>query len=145
MCEPTTIIMGTMAIIGAATAVYGMQQQKKATVQMAKKQQEQIDASAQAKKQERMEQARQLRATARAAAAEAGVAGNSVEHMLGDIMGQAGRDVSLIEVNRRNGVDASSAEANARLRVANAEMVQSLANTGTNTYANYQQYKINTA
>lgn len=138
MCEPTTI--ATVAVM-VATSVYAAQEQKKATKAQLKVQQSEIDAAAATQKNERMEEARALRASARAAAAEAAIGGNSVDAISTDIMGQAGRDVALIETNRRNGTLASSAEANARIRVANAEMISSSGSAiagGINTgYSNY--------
>lgn len=133
--------MGIM-IVGA---VYANSEQKKATKEQMKVQQSEIDAAAQQKKQERMEEARALRASARAAAAESAIGGNSVDAMNLDIMSQAGRDVALIETNRRNGTLASSAEAAARIRMANAEMVSSISSSvagGVNTsYSNYTAQK----
>jgi len=129
-------------VIGAATAVYSSEQQKKATEQQLKVQQSEIDASAAQKRNDRMEEARALRAAARAAAAESAIGGNSVEAISQDVMGQAGRDVALLETNRRNGTLASSAEAMARIRVANADMVNSIgssvANGANSMYSNYQ-------
>jgi hypothetical protein len=130
-------MMGIMV----AGAVYANSEQKKATKEQLKVQQAEIDSAAQQKKQERMEEARALRASARAAAAESAIGGNSVDAIQVDIMGQAGRDVALIETNRRNGTLASSAEAAARIRMANAEMVSSVSSSvagGVNsTYTNY--------
>lgn len=129
------------AVLGAATAVYGVKKQNEGTQAMLDQQQSQIDASAVQKKQQRMEEARALRATARASAAEAAIGGNSFAMIETDIMGQAGRDLALIETNRRNGSLASASEANARTRVANAEAFAaiggSLANGATSAYRNY--------
>lgn len=125
-----------------AGAVYANGEQKKATKEALKVQQSEIDASAATQKNERMEEARALRATARAAAAEAAIGGNSVDAISIDVMGQAGRDVALIETNRRNGTLASSAEANARIRSANAEMVQGIGSAATTGAAGYQNYMI---
>lgn len=137
MCNPALIVMGIMV----AGAVYANSEQKKATEEQMKVQQAEIDAAAQQKKQERMEEARALRASARAAAAESAIGGNSVDAMNIDIMSQAGQDVALIETNRRNGTLASSAEAAARIRMANAEMVSSISSSvagGVNTaYSDY--------
>lgn len=138
MCEPVTI--ATLAI-GAATAVYSHNQQVKAIEQATAAQQEQINAQAAQKTHERMQEARALRASARAAAAEAGVAGNSVDIFLNDIMGQAGQDVSLIETNRRAGVEASAAESRARSRAAQTQMYGQLAQTGLGAYSGYMDYK----
>ncbi|MGO1069485.1 virion core protein, T7 gp14 family [Lysobacter sp. CA199] len=125
-----------------AGAVYANGEQKKATKEALKVQQSEIDASAATQKNERMEEARALRATARAAAAEAAIGGNSVDAISIDVMGQAGRDVALIETNRRNGTLASSAEANARIRSANAEMVQSIGSAAATGMSGYQNYMI---
>ncbi|WP_408953175.1 hypothetical protein [Lysobacter sp. Hz 25] len=125
-----------------AGAVYANSEQKKATKDALQVQQAEIDASAATQKNERMEEARALRATARAAAAEAAIGGNSVDAISIDVMGQAGRDVALIETNRRNGSLASSAEANARIRGANAEMVQGIGGAATTGMSGYQNYMI---
>lgn len=139
MCEPATIAFAAVSI---ATAAYGYRQQKKATEAMAVAQQQQIDAQAGQKTQERMEEARALRAQARASAAEAGVSGLSVNLMLDDIMGQAGRDAALIEVNRKNGIAASVAETSARNRGATAEFVGTVGNTAAGAYRDYAALKI---
>lgn len=144
MCEPTTIVLATTAVLSAAMAVRGANQQRHAVEAIAKQQQEQVNDQAQAKTQERMEEARQLRAQARASAAEAGVAGNSIDVLLDDVYGQAGRDVALIENNRRNGVAASSANAGARLREVNGQLASGLvgaAEQGANAYAVYRSTK----
>lgn len=130
-----------MAVIAIVGAVYTKTEQNKATREMLDVQQKEIDASAATQKQQRMEEARALRATARAAAAESAISGNSVDAISADIMGQAGRDVSLVETNRRNGTLASSAEASARMRVANADMINtigsSVAGGISSGYGNY--------
>jgi len=131
-----------LAVVGAATAVYGMEQQKKSTEQMAQVQQDEIDATAQQKTQERMEEARSLRASARAGAAEGGVSGNSVSLLLDDVMGQAGRDAALIESNRKSGISASMAEADARNRSATSEAFRDVANSGVSAYSDYSRHRI---
>lgn len=144
MCEPTTIVMATTAVLSAAMAVRGANQQRHAIEAQAKAQQQQVNDQAAQKTNERMEEARKLRAQARASAAEAGVAGNSIDVLLDDVYGQAGRDVALIETNRRIGVTASSEEARARMRGTNAELVTGLvgaASQGANAYVTYQDTK----
>lgn len=140
MCEVATATL-ISAGISAITAAYGYQQQKKATAQMALVQQEEISAQAQQRTQDRFEEARQLRAKARAAAAEAGIGGASVDALLQDIGGQAGRDVALIEANRRSGVRASQAEAAARNRSARTEFYGQLADAATTAYSGYRTAK----
>lgn len=140
MCEPTTIVMATTAILSAAVAVRGANQQRHAIEAQAKVQQEQINDQAQQQSQERVEEARRLRAQARAVAAEAGVAGNSVDVLLDDIYGQAGSDVALIETNRRNGVTASSESARARLRETDAQLASSLVGAASQTGSAYSIY-----
>lgn len=129
------------AVIGAATAVYGVKQQNKATQVMLDQQQSEIDASAVQQKHQRMEEMRSLRATARASAAEAAIGGNTISMIETDIQGQAGRDIALIETNRRNGSLASASEANARTRVANAEAFASVGGSvvggASSAYNNY--------
>ncbi|MDO7934412.1 MULTISPECIES: virion core protein, T7 gp14 family [Xanthomonas] len=131
-----------MAVIGAGTAVYQGKQQAKAIGEQMQAEQSQIDAKAQVDTLQRMAEARSLRATARASAAEAAIGGNSLQAIDNDIMAQAGRDVAMIEGNRERGVAASSADAAARTRVANAEMVGGVINTAasgaTSAYSNYQ-------
>ena len=90
--------------------MYGQDQNNKAIEEAAERQQEQINDQAAERTQQRMEEARALRSAMRASAAEAAVSGNSVE-LANDIMAQAGRDVALIEKNRRNGVVESGSEA----------------------------------
>lgn len=143
MCDGGVVSVPlTMMVIGALTAKQMQKQQQKATEAMAAVQQQQINDQAAQKTNERMEEARKLRAQARASAAEAGVAGNSVDALLDDIYGQAGRDVALIETNRKNGIDASAADAAGRIRMSKAEMWSGVASSAVNSYDSYQRYKI---
>ena len=142
MCEPTTIVMAVSAVVGIATAAYSAQQQKKAVEQAAAVQQKQIDDSASAEKEDRIRAARDARSQARAAAAEAGIAGGSVDALLNDAFMQSGRDVSRIEKNRQNGVDASNAEASGRIRTSNAEAIGQIVNSATDFYTDYSKASI---
>lgn len=142
MCNPAVIPIA-LAIASAATAVYTTNEQNKATSAQAERQQDQINASAQEKTRQRMEEARALRASARASAAESAVAGNSLAMIETDIQAQAGQDVALIERNRRNGVEASTAEANARLRLSNAEMWSQIGSSAASGVSGaYDRYTI---
>lgn len=140
MCNPVAVQVG-FAALSAVTAVYGQRQQNKAIEEAAARQQEQINDQAAERTQARMEEARALRSAMRASAAEAAVSGNSVELLANDIMAQAGRDVALIEKNRRNGVVESAAEARARIRSGNAEALGSVMQAGITAYNNVQTYK----
>ena len=131
-----------MMVVGALTAKQMQKQQQKATEAMAAVQQQQINDQAAQKTNDRMQEARRLRAQARASAAEAGVAGNSVDSLLDDIYGQAGRDVALIETNRKNGIAASEADAAGRIRMSKAEMWSGIVSSAANSYDSYQRYRI---
>lgn len=140
MCNPIAVQAGIAAFSTMAT-MYGQSQQNKAISEAAARQQEQINDQAAERTQARMEEARALRSAMRASAAEAAVSGNSVELLANDIMAQAGRDVALIEKNRRNGVVESAAEARARIRSRNAEAFGSVMQIGANAYNNILTYK----
>lgn len=126
MCEPTTIVMATTAIVSAAMAVRNSNQQKHAVEAQAKAQQQQVNEAASAQMQDRTTAARQARAAARAAAAEAGVSGNSTAAQLNDIMQQSSTDVARIEKNRQNGTAETSIAARSRFAEINGQLASSL-------------------
>lgn len=141
MCEPTTIAMVTMAVVSAATAVYSANQSKHAVEDQLKEQQKQTDQAASAQMEDRVKAAREARAAARAAAAESGVMGNSVDAQLNDITFQAGRDVSRIEKNRENGVNAAGVEASSRIAEINGQLTSSLAQSASTTFKTLGSYQ----
>lgn len=134
--------MGVTALVGVATAAFQMNEQKKAAEEAAKVEQEQINDVAASEMEDRIRAAREARATARAASAEAGVAGASVDALINDAFMQSGRDVSRIEKNRQNGVASSDAEAAARIRDSNAQGISTIANTAVNFYGDYSKLKV---
>lgn len=127
MCEPTTIVMATTAIVSAAMAVRNANQQKHAVEAQAKAQHQQVNEAAGAQMQDRMDAARQARASARAAAAEAGVSGNSVAAQLNDLMQHSATDVARIENNRQNGTAETSIVARSRSAEINGQLTSGLA------------------
>lgn len=140
MCNPIAVQAGIAAFSTMAT-MYGQSRQNKAIAEAAARQQEQINDQAAERTQARMEEARALRSAMRASAAEAAVSGNSVELLANDTMAQAGRDVALIEKNRRNDVAESAAKARARIARGNAEALGSIMQIGENAYNNILTYK----
>jgi len=128
-------------VVGAMTTMYQTNQNNKAIEETAQRQQDQINDAAAERTQARMEEARAMRSSLRAAAAESAVSGNSVSVIANDIMGQAGRDVALIDKNRRNGIVASGEESRARIRSNNAEALGSVAQQGMSAYSNVADYK----
>jgi len=140
MCNPVAVQIG-IAAVGAMTTMYQTNQNNKATEELAQRQQDQVNDAAAEKTQARMEEARAMRASFRAAAAESAVSGNSVSIIANDIMGQAGRDIALIDKNRRNGIIASGEESRARVRSNNAEALGGVAQAGMSAYGNIADYK----
>ena len=146
MCEPTTIALAVTTVAGLASAAYAANEQKSAINDAAEVQQKQVDDQASLQTDERVREAREARARARVSAAEAGVMGNSVDAVMSDIMFQSGRDVSIIEKNRQNGIAASETERRARVSGVNAELISSFANTGARAYSAFNSTKaINSA
>lgn len=139
MCEPTTIALAAGAVLSAGAAVYQGRQAAKDIEQQMAQQQKQVDAQAQQQTNSRIEEARRLRATARAAAAEAAVSGNSLFAIESDIEAQAGRDVALIETNRKNGIESTELDANARLRANRAEAIGGVLSAGVSAGSAYAQ------
>ena len=140
MCEPVSITAGVLAVVGAASAVYSANQQQKALNQQAQIQQDQINQGASAQTDDRLKQAREQRASARAASAESGASGNSTDAILNDLLMQSGRDVSRIEKNRENGQLESQQEVRSKTGEINGQLVAGLAgsaNSGANAYSNY--------
>lgn len=141
MCEPVSITAGVLAVVGAASAVYSANQQQKALNQQAQIQQDQINQGASAQTDDRLKQAREQRASARAASAESGASGNSTDAILNDLLMQSGRDVSRIEKNRENGQLESQQEVRSKTGEINGQLVAGLAgsaNSGANAYSNYK-------
>ncbi|KRE92461.1 hypothetical protein ASG87_00650 [Frateuria sp. Soil773] len=139
MCEPTTIALATMAALSAATAIYASNEQKHATEDQLKLQQKQQDAAAQVQTNDRLKAAREARASARAAAAEVGLSGNSAQAILQDIQMQAGTDVSRIEKNRESGNIEATQQAKSRFAEINGNLAQGVAGAfsqGMSAYAN---------
>jgi hypothetical protein len=127
MCEPASITMGVMAVLSAGVAVYNANEQKHALEDQMKLQQEQTDQGAQAQTNDRLKQAREQRAAARAASAETGASGNSADAILTDLLMQSGRDVSRIEKNRENGQLANQQQARNASAQINGQLVSGLA------------------
>ena len=136
-----SITAGVLAVVGAASAVYSANQQQKALNQQAQLQQTQIDQQASVQTDDRLKQAREQRASARAASAESGASGNSTDAILNDLLMQSGRDVSRIEKNRENGQLESQQEVRSKTGEINGQLVAGLAgsaNSGANAYSNYK-------
>jgi hypothetical protein len=145
MCEPTTITAVTLAVVSAATAAYAANQNKHAVEDQLKEQQKQTNQAASAQMEDRVKAAREARAAARAAAAESGVAGNSVDAQLNDIVFQASRDVSRIEKNRENGYNEAGVGAAARIGEINGQLTASLISTGASAFGAIGSNKSNSA
>jgi hypothetical protein len=141
MCEPATILAITTAALSTGVALYGANQQKHALEAQATAQQQQIDQAASASTEDRMKAAREQRASARAAAAESGVSGNSADAILNDMMMQEGRDVSRIEKNRENGIAETSAEVRAKTGEINGQLIASLSDTAATTMKGFAKSK----
>ena len=125
MCGPVAIPLA-LAVVSAGVGLYQANQNKHAVEAQLKQQQKQVDQNASAQMEDRIKAAREARASARAAAAESGVSGNSADAVLSDIQFQASRDVSRIEKNRENGIDAAGEQASARYSEINGQLAASL-------------------
>jgi len=123
--------------VGAITNITGHNQQSKATASAARLQQEQVNAQAAERSDERIREARELRASLRASSAESGVAGNSIVLLGDDMMAQGGRDLALIDKNRRTANEAIKAEAKARIRASRAEAVRGIFGSTSNAVGGY--------
>lgn len=142
MCGPLAIPIA-MAIVTVATAAVTANQQKHTAERIGRMQQDQTNQAASAQIDDRLKQAREARAQARVASAEAGVSGISVDAQLNDILMQSNRDVSRIEKNRENGI--VDAQMNQRART--AEINGQLANTTVSSASSvgntlYQKYGV---
>lgn len=141
MCEPTSIIMLTTAVVSAAMAARQANQQKHAVEAQMAEQQRQVNEQASAGMEDRLKAAREARATARAAAAESGVSGNSVAAQLNDVMFQAGTDVARIEKNRQNGNAAASVAAKSQYGEINGQLTSSLASSAMQGVGAYGEHR----
>jgi hypothetical protein len=131
-----------MAIVGAGTAVYQGKQQAKALQEQMNQEQEVINKEASVATNEKLSEVRALRASARAAAAESAIGGNSLFGIQQEIEAQGGRDMAQIESNRKQGIHASTADTKARAKVAKAETLSSVtsyaAQGASGAYNNYK-------
>lgn len=141
MCAVVPVVMAITAALSTAMAVKSSNDQKHALEAQATLQQQQVDQSAQAQTMDRMQAAREARASARAAAAESGVSGNSSDAVLNDILMQQGRDVTRIEMNRENGVAETAQQVRARSGEINGQLTASLIGSATQAaQAGYSYY-----
>ncbi|WP_266156777.1 virion core protein, T7 gp14 family [Dyella silvatica] len=124
-----------MAVVAAGTAAYQANQNKHAVEAQMREQQKQIDQSASAQTEDRMKAAREARASARAASAESGVSGNSVDAVLNDLLFQSSQDVARIEKNRQNGIAESTQQARSRFGEINGQLASSVASSVASAYA----------
>lgn len=131
-------MMGVSAVIG----LIGAKKQGDANNKAAKIQQQEIDQQASVAMVDRVAEGRAARASARAAAAESGVSGNSLDSIINDAYMQTGKDVSIIEKNRQNGIASSVAENGARNSAVNAEAGTQVINAGLSAYSNHTKLKI---
>lgn len=132
--------MVASAVLSAGAAVYSANQQKHAVEDQLKLQQKQTNEAASAQTEDRLRAMREQRAAARAASAESGVSGNSVDAVLSDIQFQAGRDVSRIEKNRENGNVQAIQQARSASAEINGNLAQGLAGSigqGMNAYGSF--------
>lgn len=141
MCEPTTIVALTTAVVSAVTAVHQGRQQVKAIEAEQKVEAENIATQASIDTNARLSEARELRATARASAAEAAVSGNSLAAQEMQIEQGVGTDMAMIESGMRRNLDTSARSANARSKLARAEatgsVLSSAASAGLGVYGQY--------
>jgi len=117
--------------------ISAQRQQAKAVTGASATQQEQVNAQAAERSDERIREARELRASLRASSAESAVGGQSIVLLGDDMMGQAGRDLALIDKNRRTANQAVRAEAKGRIRASRAELLGGLIQTGSSAYGQY--------
>lgn len=132
-----------MAVIGAGTAVYQQRQAVKAADRQQEAENENTRLAATQQTNERLKEAREQRASARAAAAEASIGGNSLGALEMDIEAQAGRDVTTIEGNARRSGIAANTQYRSQVRAANAEAVSSIASSAASSAGSaYKNYTI---
>jgi len=140
MCGPVAIPIA-MAVMSIGVAAYQANENKHAVEAQLKEQQKQTDQQASAQMEDRIKAAREARASARAAAAESGVMGNTADAQLNDITFQASRDVSRIEKNRVNGINQAVTGAASRFSEINGQLASSVAQSASSgsqaAYAGY--------
>jgi hypothetical protein len=144
MCEPTTIVMGTMAVLSAAGSMMSIHGKNEATEARAesayqsmerqyeqlRRQREQVTEQANLEKMEARRQALRKQGKLRAAFGEANVLGNSTLRQLHDAMMQAEYDIGLIESNRQRAIKGAQYEkqmvqetAKSRMKLAEASTI----------------------
>lgn len=142
MCEPTTLLMLSIAstVAGAAATNSAARAQGKAINEAAKHQQAQMNAQASQESFERGRAGQRERAAIQVAAAESGLGGALPQNLLMDSLFQEGYAQSVTESNRVNNVAASHAEN--KSRIAGLKTVSPL-ETGLTIGGQYSQYRIN--
>jgi hypothetical protein len=113
MCEPTLMISTALSIASAAAAHQGQKQQAKAQTQaitsgynmdvaQLQEQRRQQNVQSRTDMSERAKQAMTERARLRAASAEGGLMGNSIDQIFGTQATQTNQDLAMMTENARN-------------------------------------------
>jgi len=137
MCHPYLAMAATVASAG-----YSLNEQRKNAnrqerflSQARAEQDRQINQAAGTRLQNRAQQARAERARLRALSAETGLIGTTMSTLLRDVDFQAGRDMSLIELNRENQLRESAMSQQSNLnRVRQPDYLGTALNAGLQVY-----------
>lgn len=133
-------IAGAAIAASTAMAAYSANQQEIALEDAAKLKGKQQNEAAQLQTNDRLKEARERRAQARAASAESGVSGNSTNAILHDILMQSGRDVTRIEKNRINGVLSTQQQVRGRSSEINGQLIAGVASSAQQAGSLYGSY-----
>lgn len=146
MCDATVIIMAASAIYSASETQKNAKRQERALREQQAVEQSENDRAISVQADDRAKQARAERARLRAMSAESGVAGLSIDELLGNVDMQAGTDIARIEQNGYSRARASQTNLNSNLnRIEQSNWVGTGLQIAGAGWQSYQTYRANQA
>jgi hypothetical protein len=144
MCEPVTIAAVAISVVSTAYGVYATEKnadrQEKALRAAQAQEEEEIYDQKSVEAQERSKRARAERARLRAASAESGAVGLSIDEVLNDVDFQAGIDIANMTTNQTNTVNSSRQRLNTNLnRIEQPDYIAAGLQIGQTITGGYQQ------
>ncbi len=115
MCEPTTIIAATSAVLGAAQQDRNARKQRRAIRQQQDQEEREINRANSLKADNQARKAKAARAKIKARAAGTGESGLTIDTLLNNTNFQLGTDLATIEGNRELEVKGSQARERSNL------------------------------
>lgn len=115
MCEPTTIIAVTTAVLGAVQADKNASKQRKAYRKAQALEEKEVNRQKSIDANQKIQQAKEARARIKARAAGAGISGLTLDTLQNNVDHQLGTDLAVIEGNKDSAVTSSRSQLDSRL------------------------------